>query len=154
MLIKASLKLTLKNFFPLLYTTKSHSFSMMMSPELSEPEKEKALMRKLYSKKLDDSFFSDQINSLVKKHPAFIVYKGEIRMDFFAKHLNDYNVPFTVVNLDYNPVFNEAFSNFYPFVNKSKYLLFFKGKLADTDEFLNHIDKGTVEEYLKSNSLI
>jgi hypothetical protein len=154
MLKKATNKLNLKDFFPHLYTTKSHSFSMMMSPQLSDLEKEKALMRRLYSKKMDDSFFSDQISSLVKKHPAFIVYKGEIRMDYFAKYLNDYNVPYTVINLDYNPVFNEAFSHFYPYVNKSKYLLFFKGKLADTDEFLNHIDKDTVEEYLKSNNLI
>jgi hypothetical protein len=130
------------------------SFSSKNSAESSEAEKEKTTMKKLYNKKVDDSFFSDQLNSLIKKSPAFIAYKGEIRMDYFAKSLHDFNISFTVVNLDYNPVFNEAFSQFYPFVNKSKYLLFLKGKLVDTEEFLSHIDNGTVEEYLKSYNMI
>jgi hypothetical protein len=131
-----------------------NTFNMNTQTESSETEREKATMKRLYSKKVDDSYFSDILNSLIKKTPAFIAYKGQIRMDYFAKSLQDFNIPFTVVNLDYNPVFNEAFSHFYPSVNKSKYVLFLKGKMVDTEEFLSHINKRTVEEYLKNYNMI
>ncbi len=131
-----------------------NSFNNDNRAESSELEKEKVTMKKLYRNKVDDSFFLDVLNSFIKKTPAFIAYKGEIRMDYFAKSLEDFNIQFKVVNLDYNPVFNEAFSHFYPYVNKSKYVLFLKGKMVDTEEFLTHIDKGNVEEYLKSYNMI
>lgn len=117
-------------------------------------ESEKTLMKKLYSNKIDDSFIGDSLKELIKSKPAFIVYKGEIKMDNFAKTLHDYNINATIINLNINPVLNEAFAHFYPFINKNKYLLFLNGKLADTDDFLSYINKGEVEEYLKNYKLV
>ena len=115
---------------------------------------EKNLMKKLYNKKIDDSLINDFLNSLLRQNTAVIAYKGEIKMDYFAKTLSDYNIPITVINLDLNPVLHEAFIHFYPFISKSKYLLFLKGKLVDTDDFTGHLNDGTVEKFLKSYNLI
>ena len=145
------LKLNMQNIHKKnIYTFSYLAFSSEQHPNQTQ----KAIMKKLYNRKIDDSFLANPIKSFLKATPAFIAYKGEIKMDYFAQNLDDYNIQITVVNLDINPVLNEAFSNFYPYINKSKYLLFFKGKLADIDEFQENINKGSVEEYFKSNNLI
>jgi hypothetical protein len=111
---------------------------------------EKAMMRKLYSKRIDDCILNDYLKNLLKENSGVIAYKGDIRMDYFAKALDDHNIPIKVINLNINPVLNEAFTHFYPDFKTSNYMLFIKGKLVDTEEFLSHINKGTVENYLKN----
>jgi hypothetical protein len=114
---------------------------------------EKAIMRKLYSKRIDDCILNDYLKNLLKENSAVIAYKGDIRMDYFAKALDDQGIPIKVINLNINPVLNEAFTHFFPDFRTSKYMLFLKGKLVDTEEFLSHIDKGTVKNYLNNFKL-